>query len=189
MEKISQRGRCLKYTVINRYLVHSQYEFVAKAAIAMTKTNCIIVGAKNFSLNVYDGDTLNEVLSQVQTIRGRVPETSFCDRGFRGRKHVGGTAIVLPEAPPSNASEYVKRKARKNFGRRSAIEPVIGHLKHGFRLARKFLKGTIGDAINLLLASAAFNFKKWLNAVAQGLFFVLLFLFRLTRQKYCRAFP
>ena len=96
---------------------------------------------------------------------------------------------MLPEAPPPNLSEYAKRKARKNFGRRSAIEPVIGHLKHGFRLARNYLKGTIGDAINLLLAAAAFNFKKWLNAVAQGLFFVLLFLCGLTRQKFCRTLP
>ena len=96
---------------------------------------------------------------------------------------------VLPEAPPPNVSEYAKRKARKNFGRRSAIEPVIGHLKHGFRLARNFLKGTIGDAINLLLAAAAFNFKKWLNAVSQGLFFVFLLLCWLPRQKPCGTLP
>ena len=67
----------------------------------------------------------------------------------------------------------MKRKARKNFGRRSAIEPVIGHVKNDFRLARNYLKGTIGDAINLLLAVAAFNFKKWMRAVAQRIFFAL----------------
>jgi IS5 family transposase len=108
---------------------HKKYEFGAKAAIAMTKTGCIIVGAKNFSHNAYDGDTLKELLSQVKNVRGLAPEVSFCDRGFRGRKKVDGTAIVLPEASPPNVSEYAKRKARKNFGRRSAIEPVIGHLK------------------------------------------------------------
>jgi hypothetical protein len=43
---------------------HKKYEFGAKAAIAKTKAGCIIVGAKSFSDNVYDGDTLNEVLSQ-----------------------------------------------------------------------------------------------------------------------------
>jgi len=85
---------------------HKKYEFGAKAAIAMTKTGCIIVGAKNFSHNAYDGDTLKELLSQVQNVRGLAPEVSFCDRGFRGRKNVGGTAIVLPEAPPPNVSEY-----------------------------------------------------------------------------------
>jgi IS5 family transposase len=164
---------------------HKKYEFGAKAAIAMTKTGCIIVGAKNFSHNAYDGDTLKELLSQVQNVRGLAPEVSFCDRGFRGRKNVGGTAIVLPEAPPPNVSEYAKRKARKNFGRRSAIEPVIGHLKNYFRLARNLLKGNIGDAINLLLAAAAFNFKKWLNALAKGFSFVLLFLATSICQKEC----
>jgi IS5 family transposase len=155
---------------------HKKYEFGTKAVIAMTKVGCIIVGAKSFSDNVYDGDTLNEVLSQIQAIRGTVPETAFCDRGFRGRKQVGGTAIALPGSPSPKSSEYAKRKARKDFGRRSAIEPVIGHLKHNFRLARNYLKGTIGDTINLLLAVAAFNCKKWLNALSQGLLFVFFYL-------------
>jgi IS5 family transposase len=61
-----------------------------------------------------------------------------------------------------------------DFGRRSAIEPVISHLKHDFRLARNYLKGTIGDAINLLMAAAAFNCAKWMKAVAATLFFVLI---------------
>jgi IS5 family transposase len=154
---------------------HKKYEFGAKAAIAMTKTGGIIVGAKNFSDNVYDGDTLNAVVSQIEAVRGKAPETAFCDRGFRGRKKVGKTAIVLPDAPKPKASEYDKRKARKNFGRRSAIEPVIGHLKNGFRLARNYLKGTVGDDINLLLAAAAFNIKKWMNALAQGHIFAFMF--------------
>jgi len=164
---------------------HKKYEFGAKAAIAMTKTNCIIVGAKSFTNNVYDGDTLKEILPQIEAVRGKVPETSFCDRGFRGRKRVGETSIVIPGSPPSDASAHVKRKARKNFGRRSAIEPVIGHLKNDFRLARNYLKGTIGDAINLLLAAAAFNMKKWMNALAQGLLFPLLFLCGFYPQKEC----
>ncbi|MDR2503936.1 MAG: hypothetical protein LBD82_06115, partial [Deltaproteobacteria bacterium] len=98
------------------------------------------------------------------------------DRGFRGRSSVGCTAIVLPESPSPKATEHFKRKARKNFGRSSAIEPVIGHLKNDFRLARNYLKGTVGDAINLLLAAAAFNCRKWMNAVSRGLLFVLFLL-------------
>jgi len=160
---------------------HKKYEFGAKAAIAMTKTSCIIVGVKSFSNNEYDGDTLNETLPQIEKSRGEVPETAYCDRGFRGRKRVGRTAIVLPEASRPEASQYEKRKARKNFGRRSAIEPVIGHLKKGFRLARNYLKGAIGDSINLLLAATAFNIRKWLNALAQGLLFALYFLYGLAR--------
>ena len=152
---------------------HKKYEFGAKAAVVMTKTHCIIVGAKSFIRNEYDGNTLKDVLSHVADIRGSAPETAFCDRGFRGRKKVDDTAIVLPESPSPKATEHFKRKARKNFGRRSAIEPVIGRLKNDFRLARNYLKGAVGDAINLLLASAAFNCRKWMNAVAQGLLSVL----------------
>jgi hypothetical protein len=50
-------------------------------------------------------------------------------------------------------------------------------------LARNYLKGAIGDAINLLLAAAAFNCKKWMNALARGLIFVLLFLDQISRNK------
>ena len=151
---------------------HKKYEFGNKVSIAMTKTSCIIVGAKSFR-NEYDGDTLSEVLAQVAAIRGRAPERAICDRGFRGRKKAGDTVIVLPGTPPPDATEHSKRKARKDFRRRSAIEPVIGHLKHDFRMARNYLKGTVGDAINLLLAAAAFNFKKWMRAAAHMLFFAL----------------
>lgn len=151
---------------------HKKYEFGAKAAVVMTKTRCIIVGAKSFTRNEYDGNTLKEVLGQVADIRGMAPETAFCDRGFRGRKREGDTAIVLPESPSPKTSEHFKRKARKNFGRRSAIEPVIGHLKSDFRLARNYLKGTVGDAVNLLLAAAAFNCRKWMNALAESLLIV-----------------
>ena len=162
---------------------HKKYEFGTKAAVAMTKTNCIIVGVKSFTDNVYDGDTLNDILPQIKTVRGTAPETAYCDRGFRGRNQVGETSIVLPEGSSSNVSEYAKRKARKNFGRRSAIEPIIGHLKNDFRLVRNYLKGSIGDAINLLLAAAAFNFRKWMSALARGLLFLLLFLCGLNHQK------
>jgi IS5 family transposase len=155
-----------------------KYEFGSKVGLVMTKQSGILVGAKNFSRNVYDGDTLDTLLPQVASIRGSTPETAFCDRGFRGRTQVGTTHIVLPEVPAATESASSKRKARKNFGRRSAIEPVIGHLKADFRMARNYLKGVLGDAINLLLAVAAFNCKKWMNALRAS---VLVSLFLLCR--------
>lgn len=161
---------------------HKKYEFGSKAAIAMTKTSCIIVGVKSFSRNEYDGDTLKTILPQVEKIMGKAPRRALCDRGFRGRKRVGDTTIILPESPSPNASEYAKRKARKDFGRRSAIEPVIGHLKSDFRLARNYLKGTIGDAINLLMSATAFNCAKWMKAVVQSLFFALVVLCKFIRR-------
>ena len=85
---------------------HKKYEFGAKVAIAMTKDTCVIVGAKNFNSNVYDGDTLNAILDQIKEVRGIAPEKAFCDRGFRGRKCIGETDIVLPSPPVQGASEY-----------------------------------------------------------------------------------
>jgi len=65
------------------------------------------------------------------------------------------------------------------FRRRAAIEPVIGHLKSDHRLSRNYLKGFIGDEINLLMAATAFNLKKWMNNYLQmllALFLATLFM-------------
>jgi hypothetical protein len=37
--------------------------------------------------------------------------------------------------------------------------------KTDFRLARNYLKGAIGDHINLLMAATAWNLNKWLMAI------------------------
>ncbi len=57
--------------------------------------------------------------------------------------------------------------ARKRFRRRAGIEPIIGYLKSDHRLKRNFLRGFAGDddQINLLMAVAAFNFRKWMREV------------------------
>ncbi|MCL2029643.1 MAG: hypothetical protein FWG97_04430, partial [Deltaproteobacteria bacterium] len=38
-------------------------------------------------------------------------------------------------------------------------------VKHDFRMARNFLKHTLGDTMNALMAAAAFNFKKWMRVI------------------------
>ncbi|MBP9029242.1 MAG: hypothetical protein KBG14_05805 [Bacteroidales bacterium] len=43
------------------------------------------------------------------------------------------------------------------------MEPIIGHLKADHRLSRNFYKGIVGDNINIMLAAAAFNFKRVMN--------------------------
>ena len=54
-------------------------------------------------------------------------------------------------------------QARKKFCKRAGIEPVIGHLKSDHRMMRNCLKGTLGDAINTLMAAAAYNMRHWMN--------------------------
>ena len=74
---------------------------------------------------------------------------AICDRGYRGIKEVLGTIISIPGTPLKKDIEYQKQSKREKFKRRAAIEPIIGHLKSDFRLARNYLKGFIGDQINL----------------------------------------
>jgi len=51
-------------------------------------------------------------------------------------------------------------KVRKLFKRRSAIEPVISHAKSDHSLGRNYLKGQLGDCINVLLSGCGFNLRK-----------------------------
>jgi IS5 family transposase len=151
---------------------HKKYEYGSKASLVVTKRSGIIVGALHFSKNTYDGHTLPETLKQTTELVGRKPQVAICDRGFRGTSFVDGTKIVIPKAPSKRSTTYQKQKARKRFRRRASIEPIIGHLKSDFRLMRNYLKGSLGDTINLMLAAAAFNFRKLLR---QLLDYLLLF--------------
>lgn len=149
---------------------HKKYEFGSKASIVMTKNSGIIVGAVSFPKNIYDGHTLPEALKQNEELVGRRAKVAICDRGYRGKRMVDGTRIEIPKKPLKRASAYEKRKARRRFRRRAGIEPVIGHLKSDFRLLRNYLKGGMGDSINLMLAAAAYNFKKLMRQLLEYLF-------------------
>jgi len=65
----------------------------------------------------------------------------------------------------SSDSRYQKRKKHKLFCKRAGIEPSIGHLKSEPRLGRNFYKGVEGNAVNILLAAAAYNFKRAMRAL------------------------
>jgi IS5 family transposase len=144
---------------------HKKYEFGTKASVVLTRTGGIIVGAVAHAENLYDGHTLPEVLQQTESLTGSVPAMAIVDRGYRGTHHIGETEILVPGPKPKGQTPHHTRTMRARFRRRCAIEPVIGHLKSDYRLARNYLKGFAGDTRNLLLAAAAWNFKKWLNLV------------------------
>lgn len=139
---------------------HKKYEFGSKASIAVTKNSGIIVGAVHFSTNIYDGHTLPETLRHTTELVGRRPAVAICDKGFRGQRTIEGTEVVIPKRALKHANSYQKRKARQRFRRRAGIEAIISHLKFDYRLVRNYLKGSVGDSINLMMAAAAFNFKK-----------------------------
>jgi IS5 family transposase len=156
---------------------HKKYEFGRKASLVVTKTTGVIVGALSFTENVYDGNTLPDVLEQVWQITETCPQVAICDRGYRGRTRVGDTEILTPRRPKKSDTLWQRSKTRMRFRRRAGIEPVIGHLKADHRMARNFLKGVLGDAINLYMAAAAFNFRKWMRKVAQFFALILFCLF------------
>jgi len=145
---------------------HKKYEFGSKASGVMTRTAGVIVGAVAHEENLYDGDALRPALQQTKIITGQQPAKAIVDRGYRGRKAVDGTEVLLPGKPKPGQSKSMSAKMRARFRRRAAMEPLISHLKHQYRLARCFLKGFVGDQVNLLLAAAAWNLKKWLRTAA-----------------------
>ncbi len=152
-----------KVYCISKGKEHKKYEFGSKASLVMTKRSGIIVGAYSLEKNEYDGHTLPKALDQCEQLRGLRPTVAIADRGYRGSVRIGETEILIPKPRKKGTSEYEKKKAKARFRRRAAIEPVIGHLKTDNRLSRNFLKGVIGDQINVMLAAAAFNMRKWMR--------------------------
>ncbi|CAA6810253.1 MAG: Mobile element protein [uncultured Campylobacterales bacterium] len=138
----------------------------------------IIVGVSCHSKNEHDSKTLEDALTSANKNRTKPILEAICDRGYRGKKEVLGTAICIPDTPCKTDSKYQKEQKRKKFRRRAAIEPIIGHLKSDYRLCRNYLKGFIGDQINLLMAACAWNLKKWLNLFLCHLFYALFLVFR-----------
>jgi hypothetical protein len=49
---------------------------------------------------------------------------------------------------------------KRELCRRSAIEPIIGHLKAEGHLGRSYLKGRAGDADNVVLSAVGHNFRR-----------------------------
>lgn len=144
---------------------HKQYEYGSKASIASTAKGNLIVGVVSHEQNLHDSHTLPEILHHVETSRGKAAKQAVCNRGYRGKHEVNGTQIVLPGRALKRDTRYQRDKKRKQCRRRAAIEPIIGHLKSDYRMARNYLKGAIGDRINLLMAATAWNLKQWLLAI------------------------
>lgn len=137
---------------------HKKYEFGNKVSIIRSATG-VILGARSFR-NEYDGHTIQKSLEQVHRLTGKSIKRLAGDRGYRGKKEINETQILIPCVPKSKDTYYQRKKKHKLFCKRAGIEPTIGHLKTDYRLGRNFYKGLLGDSINLMLAAAAYNFKR-----------------------------
>lgn len=149
---------------------HKPYEYGTKASIVSTAESGIILSVESHPANVHDSRTLESVLASAHQHRSKPILQAVCDRGYRGVKEVDGVEIVLPKAGLKRDSRYQRNKKRQVCCRRAAIEPLIGHLKQHYRLSRNYLKGQVGDEINLLMSACAWNLKKWINDYLARLF-------------------
>lgn len=137
---------------------HKKYEFGSKVSILVSQSSGIILGAITFTENVHDSKTIPEVLDQYERLNDKKPSEVFVDRGYRGTTQYKGTPICVPKT-----DKTISKSRRKKHSKRSAIEPIISHLKSDYRLCRNFLKGILGDLMNAILAAAAMNFKRAMN--------------------------
>jgi IS5 family transposase len=144
---------------------HKLYEFGSKVSVAVDAESGIIVGAFNCTTNRYDGHTVPDALEQIEHITGWKPGALLADRGYRGVEPVGRTRLITPDTARRLPDGIDRDEQRRLLRRRTAIEPVIGHLKSDHRLCRNFLKGWIGDEINVLLAAVGWNLSKWLRKI------------------------
>ena len=134
--------------------VHKKYEFGVKTGITTTHKNNFVVGMDALPGNPYDGHTLRAALDQVERLSGIRPNDSYVDLGYRGNNE------TKCEVHISRSKRALKTYAlRRDIRRRSAIEPVIGHMKLDGLLGRNYLKGTIGDKINALLCGAGHDLR------------------------------
>jgi len=152
---------------IGKGKAHRPYEFGVKVSVATTlahaKGGQFVTHVKALPGNPYDGHTLATVIPEMETLTGNIIERLLADKGYRGHN-----------APPdhkfrvfiSGQKRRVTPQIKRELRRRSAVEPVIGHLKSEHRMGRNYLWHRQGDAANAVLAAVGYNFRrliKWLR--------------------------
>ena len=124
--------------------------------------------------NPYDGHTLATVIPDMEETIGNEIERILTDAGYRGHNAPQNHKFrVFTAGQKRRVTPAIKRQMR----RRSAIEPVIGHIKAEHRMNRNYLAHRQGDAVNAILAAAGYNFSlllKWFRQLLACLFALLL---------------
>jgi len=141
--------------------VHKKYEFGCKVSMVSNSKDNWILAIDALHGNPFDGHTLKNSLRQVKQLTGFQPLHAYCDRGYRGAaKEITDTEVHLS----GKKKRSMKVSLWKWYARRSAIEPIFGHLKSDNRLERNHLQGEDGDRINAILSGCGFNLRKLLRA-------------------------
>ncbi|QRM35291.1 IS5 family transposase (plasmid) [Microvirga sp. VF16] len=137
---------------------HRPYEFGSKVALAVTNREGFVLASKALEGNPYDGHTLTTTIDQVVAMTDVEPARVYVDSGYRGHDYAKTDRVFITRQR-RGLTPTIKRELR----RRSAIEPMIGHMKADGRLGRSHLLGAAGDAMNALLVAAGHNLRLILN--------------------------
>ena len=125
---------------IGKGKAHRPYEFGVKVSVATTighaKGGQFVTHVKAMPGKPYDGHTLAIVIPEMEALIGNTIERIVADKGYRGHN-----------APPdykfrvfiAGQKRRVTPKIKREMRRRSAVEPVIGHLKAEHRMGRNYL--------------------------------------------------
>lgn len=142
---------------ISKGKAHKRYEFGCKVSMVTTSQSSWIVAIGAHHGNPYDGHTLKQSIEKAEEITNWKAKNVTVDLGYRGHDYDGQAQVNIVNRMT------MKNKAKsliKWLKRRSAIEPIFGHLKSDNRLERNLLKGKDGDHINAVLAACGFNLRK-----------------------------
>jgi IS5 family transposase len=140
------------------------YEFGVKASIAVTHKSGLMVGARTFPGNPYDGHQLNQQLEQTGILLqdvGVTPKQVVVDLGYRGVDRDNPNVEIIHRGKFKSLTTQQRRWLK----RRQAVEPAIGHLKSDHRMERCWLAGAAGDAIHAVLCAAGYNLRWLLRAI------------------------
>ena len=157
---------------------HKPYEFGVKVSIATTlhrsKGGLFALHAKALPGNPYDGHTLAEIIPDIEKTIGNNIDRLLADAGYRGHN---APLTHMFKVYTTGQKRRMTPASKREMRRRAAVEPLIGHIKNEHRMARNYLAGTQGDAINAILAAAGYNFRlllTWLRLILR-LFLLVLF--------------
>ena len=163
------------------------YEFGVKVSLAVTHKSGLMVGARSFPGNPYDGHILAAQLEQTTNLLqdlGRSPTQAIVDLGFRGVDTDNPGVEIIHRGRYKSLTSQQKRWLK----RRQAIEPMIGHAKADNRMDRCWLQGALGDALHALCCAAGYNIRWLLRAIVRlGLRLVFLRLLRVALTAPCNA--
>jgi len=139
---------------IGKGKAHRPYEFGVKVSVATTishaKGGQFVTHVKALPGNPYDGHTLATVIPEMEALVGNTIARILTDKGYRGHNAPPDYKFrVFISGQKRGVTPAIKRQLR----RRSAVEPVIGHLKAEHRMGRNYLWYRRGDAANAVLAA------------------------------------